>query len=63
MDKPDWKDAPEWAKYLAQDKDGEWYWFECRPEMESECWYLSKYVGQTEKASKEAWERTLEPRP
>jgi hypothetical protein len=29
--KPDWKDAPDWANYLAQDFDGEWHWFEERP--------------------------------
>jgi hypothetical protein len=26
--KPDWKDAPEWANWLAMDSDGDWYWFE-----------------------------------
>jgi hypothetical protein len=29
--KPDWRGAPVWANFLAQDGDGEWYWFECRP--------------------------------
>jgi hypothetical protein len=29
--KPDWKDAPEWAAFVAQDADGDWYWFEERP--------------------------------
>lgn len=29
--KPDWLDAPEWARYLAQDGDGEWWWFEFKP--------------------------------
>lgn len=28
--KPDWKDAPEWANYLALDSDG-YYWFEFQP--------------------------------
>ena len=26
---PRWKDAPDWANYLAQDANGIWYWFEC----------------------------------
>ena len=26
--KPDWEDAPDWANWLAQDMDGEWYWYE-----------------------------------
>ena len=26
---PQWKDAPTWAKWLAQDSGGSWYWYEC----------------------------------
>jgi hypothetical protein len=29
--KPDWKDAPEWARYLAMDEFGVWWWFEYKP--------------------------------
>jgi hypothetical protein len=29
--KPSWKDAPEWAQYLAQDTNGRWYWWEIEP--------------------------------
>ncbi len=38
--KPSWKDAPEWANYLARDLDGTWVWFEDKPtvEMGSGCW-------------------------
>lgn len=25
---PNWKDAPDWANWLAQDGDGAWYWYE-----------------------------------
>lgn len=25
---PRWKDAPDWANWLAQDGDGSWYWYE-----------------------------------
>lgn len=31
MNKPDWKDAPEWAVWLAQDEDGLWWWHEQKP--------------------------------
>ena len=31
-DKPDWKGAPEWANWLAQDEDGPWFWFQLKPE-------------------------------
>lgn len=30
--KPDWKDAPEWARYLAMTETGAWFWFENKPE-------------------------------
>jgi hypothetical protein len=30
--KPDWKDAPDWANWLAMDADGTWVWFAARPE-------------------------------
>jgi hypothetical protein len=36
--KPDWKDAPEWANWLAQDKDGHWYWFEKLPWLDGGFW-------------------------
>ncbi|AVO23691.1 hypothetical protein [Xanthomonas phage XPP1] len=29
--KPDWKDAPEWARYLAMDNDGVWVWYAVEP--------------------------------
>lgn len=29
--KPDWKYAPDWAKFLAQDEDGSWFWYEAEP--------------------------------
>lgn len=63
MDKPDCSEAPEWAGYLAQDRCGEWFWFEYEPRKEIAQWYLDRCVGKSEKAQKEAWTLTLEPRP
>jgi len=31
--KPDWKNAPEWAEWLAQDLNGWWYWYEYKPSV------------------------------
>lgn len=31
MDKPSWDNAPEWAKYLAMDEDGSWFWYQYQP--------------------------------
>lgn len=36
MDKPDipsWDGAPAWAAYVAQNRDGAWYWFEDAPDL------------------------------
>lgn len=29
--KPDWKDAPEWANWLAMDENGNWFWYQYKP--------------------------------
>ena len=60
--KPDWKDAPEWANYLAMDEDGNWYWYESEPRPWSTYW--GRTCGQTCLASEsEDWTETLEQRP
>ena len=49
MSKPDWKDAPKWAKWVSQDTDGGWWWYECKP-----TWYVSDWfssVGNYESVS------------
>jgi hypothetical protein len=33
MNKPDWKDAPDWAMWLGLDSDGAGYWFSHEPEL------------------------------
>ena len=64
--KPNWINAPTWANWLAQDKEGIWNWFENRPEangfnVTDGTW---KALGQSENASyNENWEKTLDPRP
>ena len=35
--KPNWKDAPEWANWLAMDLGGYWWWYEYKPKFSS--WY------------------------
>lgn len=32
--KPDWKDAPYWAHYLAQDANSDWFFFEEEPQWD-----------------------------
>lgn len=41
MNKPSWNDAPEWARWLARDDDGDWYWYESKPN-----WDRGMYVAE-----------------
>lgn len=59
--KPDWKDAPEWANYLAQDEDGDWYWFEKEPYLKSGTWLTNE--GRIEDANGPEYQDSLEQRP
>lgn len=71
MSKPLWKDAPEWAMWLAQDKDGWWSWWNKQPvpEDRAESWsqgdpmidwqYLDVSVGDLP----DNWKEQLEERP
>ena len=63
MNKPDWRDAPDGYDYLAQDKNGSWYWHKDKPETRSNGWWSKKY-GQGERAFENPdWKNTLEERP
>lgn len=61
--KPDWKDAPEWARYLAMDKDGSWYWYEEEPLKLTHIW--ADTDGQCSYATFHPphWKSSLEQRP
>lgn len=69
--KPDWKNAPSWALWLAQDKSGDWYWYASRPEpaprwrvwATSRVWAtigmsISKFAGHSQPV--DSWKETLE---
>lgn len=58
--KPNWKDAPEFAQYLAQDKDGWWYWYEKKPYADEHTWCS---IGMFKAAQESCWENSLEERP
>lgn len=42
-----WKGAPEWAKYKAQDEDGEWWWYGSEPIQDDEGWYCEGSCRRT----------------
>lgn len=59
--KPDWKDAPEWANWIARDRDGEWRAFENQPIPDTEKGYHLPNMGKHEVIKH--WTETAEPRP
>jgi hypothetical protein len=62
--RPDWADAPSWAKYLAMDSDGCWAWYSAEPrsrDVVGENYWDGD--GKREIAFCHGWETTLEPRP
>ena len=64
--KPDWKDAPQWANYLAQDKDGTWYWYENEPDciQDNDVWVKKKgRMIMAQLSFNSSWRLTLEGRP
>lgn len=69
MSKPEWKDAPKWAEWLAKDKDGFWWWYEAEPfQLCGKEWVSGVVGGKVERASrfdsqKTRWKETLERRP
>jgi hypothetical protein len=59
--KPDWKDAPEWANWLAMDEDGDWYWYSSAPRRGASSWLSGgdlTYAGRGND-----WEDKLYERP
>lgn len=60
--KPDWKDAPSWANWMAMDEDGQWFWFENKPVRDDGCWWQ---IGKYESACvySYAWKESVEARP
>ena len=73
QNKPSWKDAPEWAEWLAQDDDGEWKWLGSNPSKYISGWTANKlscckkmgsYGAVMEKGTILGdWRDTLEQRP
>jgi hypothetical protein len=58
--KPSWDDAPEWANWLARDRDLEWFWFELEPRARGDAWISD---GRSFYAGEDSTEMKKEPRP
>ena len=63
MNKPDWKDAPEWANYLAMDASGDWYWYELEPFEDASVWVEYEGRMQAAQITSSNWKDSLEQRP
>ncbi|HUT62985.1 MAG TPA: hypothetical protein VMZ04_03410 [Anaerolineae bacterium] len=65
--RPNWKDAPEWAQWLAQDEDGCWYWYQKKPKAFGEgCWErltIEHFIDIASYPTFPNWQDTLEQRP
>jgi hypothetical protein len=63
--KPDWKEAPAWANYLAMDEYGIWCWFEAKPSARVDGWFQGGISVKTQRLEPyyPDWEATLEQRP
>ena len=76
MSKPSWKDAPDWANWLAQGQYGVWYWYKDKPKLfcmkglSVALWVpmmVNKEIGMYQFAEDGGinpyWRSTLEARP
>jgi hypothetical protein len=59
---PDFGDLPEWARWLAQDRDGSWWAYEHEPNTGAVAWYENE-VGRSRRLLRTQenaeWERAL----
>jgi hypothetical protein len=58
--KPTWEDAPTWAKYLAQDSNGSWYWYADAPTKMPKIYMANGHYAIA--TLKNDWENSLEGR-
>ncbi len=57
--KPDWDEAPEWARWFAVDANGEAWWFEYKPEPLSFAWDCDEGRSARADAERDDWRDLL----
>lgn len=63
---PNWDNAPEWANWTAQNKDGNWNWFEAEPELYDYRFFpvdFTKHQFALRSENTDGWESSLEKKP
>ena len=63
--KPEWKDAPEWAKWLVRDRNGTWCFCEEKPVADKGMgvWDVNNRYHEIPHNPVINWQDTLEQRP
>ncbi len=65
QNKPSWSDAPDWARWRAQDSSGIWGWHDAKPDPDHRLWVCmgekADFAGESEVLGD--WRDTLEYRP
>lgn len=61
--KPDWKDAPEWARWVAKDSDNRWHWFELKPKYCNGVWEEGSHKGRIAVVGHVLSHESLQERP
>lgn len=59
---PSWDDAPKWARYLAQDSDGAWWWYEKKPQPLDGFWWSDTGLVEEDcvQSPSSNWESSLQ---
>ena len=60
---PPWSEAPPWAKYIAQDETGEWWWYEKEPVPRKDGWDDTTTQSMSQSYKCPNWRDTLQKRP
>lgn len=63
---PNWGNAPEWANWTAQNKDGNWNWFEAEPELYDYRFIpvdFTKHQFALRSENTDGWESSLQKKP
>lgn len=59
---PDWKTAPRWARFVAMDSSGAWYWYAERPIVDTQTGIWCAGGHPTEAMKFAAWQTSLAAR-
>ena len=63
-DNNEWKNAPEWANYIAMDANGYWWWYSEKPQLSRGIWaFGGERMRKSLHKQDVAWYESLQERP